>query len=72
MCSVFFPKETPWLRDLEDELFAFPNDRHDDQVDSISQALGHAVGWESAIRVVPGLVTYDAVVNRQSTDIITR
>ena len=43
MCSVFFPKETPWLRDLEDELFAFPNDRHDDQVDSISQALGHKI-----------------------------
>jgi predicted phage terminase large subunit-like protein len=39
--QVFFPKEAPWLRDLEDELFAFPNSRHDDQVDSISQALGH-------------------------------
>ena len=47
MCSVFFPKETPWLRDLEDELFAFPNSPHDDQVDSISQALGHKIasGW---------------------------
>lgn len=45
--QVFFPKEAPWLRDLEDELFAFPNGRHDDQVDSISQALGHASpsGW---------------------------
>jgi predicted phage terminase large subunit-like protein len=39
--QVLFPKEAPWLRDLEDELFAFPNGRHDDQVDSISQALGH-------------------------------
>jgi predicted phage terminase large subunit-like protein len=39
--QVFFPKEAPWLRDLEDELFAFPNGRHDDQVDSISQALDH-------------------------------
>jgi predicted phage terminase large subunit-like protein len=45
--QVFFPKEAPWLRDLEDELFAFPNGRHDDQVDSISQALGHVSlsGW---------------------------
>ena len=45
--QVFFPKEAPWLRDLEDELFAFPNGRHDDQVDSISQALGHKTpsGW---------------------------
>jgi predicted phage terminase large subunit-like protein len=39
--QVFFPKEAPWLADLEAELFAFPNGRHDDQVDSISQALGH-------------------------------
>ena len=38
---VFFPKEAPWLVDLEAELFAFPSGRHDDQVDSISQALGH-------------------------------
>jgi predicted phage terminase large subunit-like protein len=41
--QVFFPKEAPWLRDLEDELFAFPSGRHDDQVDSISQALGHKI-----------------------------
>jgi predicted phage terminase large subunit-like protein len=45
--QVFLPKEAPWLPDLEDELFAFPNGRHDDQVDSISQALGHKSpsGW---------------------------
>ena len=41
--QVVFPKEAPWLRDLEDELFAFPNGPHDDQVDSISQALGHKI-----------------------------
>ena len=39
--QVLLPKEAPWLRDLEAELFAFPRGRHDDQVDSISQALGH-------------------------------
>jgi predicted phage terminase large subunit-like protein len=39
--QVFFPKEAPWLPDLEAELFAFPNVRHDDQVDAISQALGY-------------------------------
>ena len=45
---VFFPNEAPWLLDLEAELFAFPNGRHDDQVDSISQALAHKIsryGW---------------------------
>ena len=40
--QVFFPNRAPWLPDLEAELFAFPNARHDDQVDSISQALAHA------------------------------
>jgi phage terminase large subunit-like protein len=28
-----------WVEDLVDELLAFPGGRHDDQVDSISQAL---------------------------------
>jgi predicted phage terminase large subunit-like protein len=37
--QVWFPGAAPWLADLESELFAFPNGRHDDQVDSISQAL---------------------------------
>ncbi len=41
--QVFFPSEAPWRADLEDELFAFPNGRHDDQVDSISQALAHEI-----------------------------
>jgi phage terminase large subunit-like protein len=40
---VFFPKESPWLPDLEAEVFAFPRGRHDDQVDSISQALGYKI-----------------------------
>jgi predicted phage terminase large subunit-like protein len=38
---VFFPLKAEWLTDLETELFAFPGSRHDDQVDSISQALAH-------------------------------
>jgi predicted phage terminase large subunit-like protein len=39
--QVFFPREAPWLVDLENELFAFPNGRHDDQVDAVIQALAH-------------------------------
>jgi predicted phage terminase large subunit-like protein len=44
---VLFPKQAPWLQDLELEIFAFPRGRHDDQVDSISQALAYepASGW---------------------------
>jgi len=37
--QVFFPEQAAWLPDLEAELFAFPGSRHDDQCDSISQAL---------------------------------
>ena len=40
--QVFFPKEPPWLDDLLHELLAFPNCRHDDQTDSVSQFLGWA------------------------------
>ena len=36
---VFFPERAPWLADFETELFAFPGSRHDDQCDSVSQAL---------------------------------
>ena len=46
---VLFPIQAPWLADLETELFAFPHGCHDDQVDSISQALGHKIsgyGWD--------------------------
>lgn len=37
--QVLLPERAPWLADLEGELFAFPGGRHDDQCDSISQAL---------------------------------
>jgi predicted phage terminase large subunit-like protein len=37
--QVFLPERASWLADLESELFAFPGGRHDDQCDSISQAL---------------------------------
>jgi phage terminase large subunit-like protein len=37
--SVLFPSKAWWLSDLISELLAFPSGRHDDQVDSLSQAL---------------------------------
>lgn len=40
---VLLPMSAPWLAGLEDELFSFPHGRHDDQVDSISQALGYRI-----------------------------
>jgi predicted phage terminase large subunit-like protein len=37
--AALLPEKAVWLDDFEAELFAFPNGRHDDQVDSTSQAL---------------------------------
>lgn len=37
--QALLPERAAWLPDLEAELFAFPGSRHDDQCDSISQAL---------------------------------
>jgi predicted phage terminase large subunit-like protein len=42
--QVFFPKAAPWLAALEAELFSFPGGRHDDQIDSVSQALANITG----------------------------
>ncbi|UVK55347.1 phage terminase large subunit [Mesorhizobium sp. AR02] len=38
---VYFPKQATWLDAFEAELFAFPGGRHDDQVDSVVQALAY-------------------------------
>jgi hypothetical protein len=37
--QVLLPREAPWLATYLGELMGFPNARHDDQVDSTSQAL---------------------------------
>jgi len=37
--QVSFPQEAPWLSELLHEMLAFPNSRHDDQIDSVSQFL---------------------------------
>ncbi|MCB1392872.1 hypothetical protein [Nitrobacter sp.] len=39
------------LPELEAELFTFPQSRHDDQVDSITQALAHEIsGYDTSMR----------------------
>jgi predicted phage terminase large subunit-like protein len=37
--QVHLSKDAPWIGELLSELLAFPNGRHDDQVDSVSQFL---------------------------------
>lgn len=38
---VFLPKEAPWLGAFRQEMLSFPNGKYDDQVDALSQFLGH-------------------------------
>jgi predicted phage terminase large subunit-like protein len=60
---VFWPNQAPWLPDLEAEVFTFPNARHDDQVDSISQALAHEMSgsiWNE--RSLAGLARFTSAL----------
>lgn len=47
--AVLLPREAPWLATYISELLAFPSGRHDDQVDSTSQALNALSGWTTMI-----------------------
>lgn len=51
---VYFLKDAPWLEDLLKELLGFPGVNHDDQVDSITQALswGESRNFEAARRSI--------------------
>jgi predicted phage terminase large subunit-like protein len=55
--QVHFPESAAWLPELEAELFAFPHGRHDDQVDSISQAINN--GSNSDLQVWRKLAVAD-------------
>ena len=41
---VYLPESASWLFDYIEELSAFPNAKHDDQVDSTTQALSYMRG----------------------------
>jgi predicted phage terminase large subunit-like protein len=43
--KVLLPRTAPWLDDLRKEMMCFPNGRHDDQVDSLSQF----VNWKDGL-----------------------
>jgi len=45
--QVHLPKEAPWLSEFLNEILAFPNARHDDQVDSVSQFLNWVESYRS-------------------------
>lgn len=51
--QVFLPGQADWLADYLSELLAFPTGRHDDQVDSTSQALKYLTARTPVIPVRP-------------------
>jgi predicted phage terminase large subunit-like protein len=51
---VLFPKGAKFLGELEAELLMFPQARHDDIVDSITQALAYRPGYDSTMAWVTG------------------
>jgi predicted phage terminase large subunit-like protein len=70
---VFLLERASWLADLEAELFAFPNGRHDDQVDSISQALAHELAsgiWSE--RELAGLRSFNLAMQQQREPLPSR
>lgn len=46
---VYLPERAAWLDDLRSEIAAFPQGRHDDQIDSISQFLAWHFEWRSRL-----------------------
>lgn len=46
---VLFPRKAPFLAQLETELLTFPQGKHDDQVDSLSQALAYKGGYDTTL-----------------------
>ena len=51
--QVFLPERADWLADYLSELLAFPTGRHDDQVDSTSQALKYLTARTPVVPVRP-------------------
>jgi predicted phage terminase large subunit-like protein len=47
--SLFLPKSAPWLEDFLLEYLAFPNGKHDDQMDALSQFLNWCTNREGSI-----------------------
>lgn len=59
--QVYLPREAPWLAVYIDELLGFPNARHDDQVDSTSQALD----WLTARAATSRPIVRREITNRR-------
>src|SRR5260370_36430515 len=58
---VYLPTNAPWLADYLHELMMFPKGKHDDQVDSTSQALQY-LNWQPK---EPSITTHYRLLNER-------
>ena len=54
--ELLLPKDASWLAELERELLGFPNRKHDDQVDALTQLLAWRRVRSSAGPYIPGSI----------------
>jgi len=47
--NVYLPRTAPWIEDFLNEASAFPNGKHDDQIDGMSQALNRFIYYAAQI-----------------------
>ncbi len=47
--NVFLPEDKPWISDFVEECSAFPNGKHDDDVDAMTQALNRFIYHSASI-----------------------
>jgi predicted phage terminase large subunit-like protein len=59
--KVLIPRSAPWLAEFVYELTVFPTGRHDDQADSMTQALG----WIQDNALEPGIIGYYRRMNEK-------
>jgi predicted phage terminase large subunit-like protein len=64
--TALLPKQAPWLAELEAELFAFPHTLHDDQVDSVSQALAYEPNTYDPVIIAKGMDNFLSALELQS------
>ena len=65
--KVYLPESASWLFDYIEELSAFPNAKHDDQVDSTTQALSYMRGPGEEIEAI---VVYDTMEEVKELELI--
>ena len=70
--EVVFPEHAPWLIELERELLGFPNKKHDDQVDSVSQYLNWYLTKEKTILSWDTSYMYEPLTGDQIANLLLK